>query len=241
MGTNAPVDHHRELARRVATELSDRDDVRSVLIAGSVGRGEHTANSDVDLLVVVTADSVLTTSQRTVREGLLVEYIARTPDRFRERFDRPSTSWLYAFLEAEIVYDLGPAAQLVANAYDVLATFQTSAEDRAMLAALLWYHQARLDRAAASGDPRQQAFCSSLLVELVIHALYAIHHVPRAPGTRQLAQLHRVALTPNEAHLLDRMLVADVPSRFKATCHLVAHVRAALGPPELEKPYAQPV
>lgn len=229
------MDHHYDLATRVAAELSPRNDVLAVLIAGSVGRREHVASSDVDLLVVRTEDSTLPTSDRTVREGLLVECIARTETDWRGRLDRPSTSWLYAFLEGEVVYDAGPAARLVAEAREVLNTFTTSAEDRSLLAASLWHSQSRLDRAAESGDTWQQGFWSSLLVELVVHALYAIHDVPRTAGTRQLANLHRVALTEREAALLNSMLTADAATRFEATCHLVTHLRSALGPPDLER------
>jgi predicted nucleotidyltransferase len=136
------MDRHREIAERVGAALAERDDVLAVLIAGSVCRGEHVATSDVDLLVVTTEDSSLEVAPRRLVDGLLVEWIARPEPDWLARFDRPKTSWLYSFLEAEVLMDSGPAGRLVTAARDVLASYRTSAELRRLLATTLWHGQA---------------------------------------------------------------------------------------------------
>ncbi|GAA3446838.1 nucleotidyltransferase domain-containing protein [Planomonospora venezuelensis] len=230
------MDPHRELAAEVAGELGARDDVLAVLIGGSVARGEHLAASDVDLLVVTGEQTSLPVSRRTVRGGLLVEWIARTEDAWLARFDRPRTSWLFAFLEGEVMYDSGPAERLAAQARVVLETYRTSAELRQNLASLLWHGQAKLDRAARLDDAREQGFWASVFTETVIDALFAIHDVPRAAGSRRMAYLHRVPLSASEKRLLDTLLTARASERFRALRRLVAHVRAELGEPDLELP-----
>lgn len=222
------------MAQTVASELAAREDVLAVLISGSVARGEHQPSSDVDLLAVCTDGSPLPTADRSVRGGLLVELIARTEAAWAERFDRPRTSWLYPFLEGVIVYDTGPAARLAALASATLANYRTPAGVRGTLAAEFWHGQAKLDRAAGSADPREQGFWASLLVEHVVDGLYAIHNVPRAAGSRRLAYLSWLDLTPRESHLLDTMLTGETLARFDATQQLVAHLRERLGPPDLE-------
>lgn len=228
------VDRHREMAQTVAVELAARADVLAVLIGGSVARGEHQPSSDIDLLIVCTDASPLPTADRSVRGGLLVEWIARTEPAWAERFDRLRTSWLYPFLEGEIVYDTGPAARLAALASATLESYRTPPAVRRTLATYLWHSQAKLDRAALSGDPRVQGFWVSLLVEQVVDGLYAIHDVPRAAGSRRLDYLHRLGLTAEEKQWLDAMLTGETYARFDATRRLVEHLRERLGPPDLE-------
>jgi hypothetical protein len=228
------VDRHREIAERVGSALAERDDVLAVLLSGSVGRGEHVATSDVDLLVVTAEDSSVQPGPRRLVDGLLVEWIAKPEAQWRARFDRPKTSWLYSFLEAEVLMDSGPADRLVQAARRVLQTYRTSAELRELLATNLWHGQAKLDRAQASGTPRELGFWSAVFVESVLDGLYAVHDVPLPAGSLRLAYLHLVPLTEDETALLDAMLTATSAGRFEATRDLVARLRTELGPPDHE-------
>jgi predicted nucleotidyltransferase len=49
----AILDHHRATIERATARLRARDDVRAVLVGGSIAHGFATATSDVDLLIVV--------------------------------------------------------------------------------------------------------------------------------------------------------------------------------------------
>jgi predicted nucleotidyltransferase len=108
---------HRELAEAVGADLARRTDVLAVLITGSVGRGDHVPASDVDLLVVTADDHTLEPTRRLC-DGLLVEWGARSEAEWLERFDRPKSSWLYPFLEGQVIFDSGPAARLIEAARD---------------------------------------------------------------------------------------------------------------------------
>jgi predicted nucleotidyltransferase len=229
------MDLHRKIAERVGAELAERDGVLAVLLAGSVCRGEHVAASDVDLLVVTAEDSLLEVGPRRLVDGLLVEWIARPEAEWRARFDRPKTSWLYSFLEAEVLMDCGPACRLVEAARRVLGTYRTSAELRELLATNLWHGQAKLDRAQAAGKPRELGFWAALCVETVLDGLYAVHDVPLPAGARRLAYLHLVPLTEDEDALIDVMLTSSATGRFEATRDLVARLRRELGPADHER------
>ena len=229
---NRQPDLHGVVASRAAGELAERSDVLAVMIAGSVARGEHVASSDVDLLVVTSEDAELQTSERSLVDGLLVEWIARPEAVWLSRFDRPKTSWLYAFLDARIVSDSGPAARLQAAARDLLSTYRTSAKLRELLATWLWHGQAKLDRARRTGDLTVRGYWAALFVETVVDGLYAVHDVPLPAGARRLEYLHLVPLTSGESDLLDSMLTGDTDRRFEATCALVASLRQQLGAPD---------
>ncbi|MEV0186364.1 nucleotidyltransferase domain-containing protein [Streptomyces sp. NPDC050625] len=229
------MDLHRKIAERVATGLAGRDDVLAVLLSGSVCRGEHVATSDIDLLVVTTEDSSLELAPRQLVDGLLVEWIARPEAQWLTRFDRPKTSWLYSFLEAEVLVDRGPAVRLAEAARRLLATYRTSAELRELIATHLWHSQAKLDRAQASGDPRELGFWAALSVEWILYGLYAVHDVPLPAGSRLLAYLHLIPLSADEDTLAEAMLTGSSPERLQAARDLVARLRRELGPADHER------
>lgn len=229
---SAATDVHEIVAETIAGELSGRPDVLAVMIAGSVARREHVESSDVDLLVVTSEDADLTGGERHLVNGLLVEWIARTEQEWLSRFDRPKTSWLYAFLDARTLTDSGAAARLQAAAQSMLHEYRPNPELNRVLATWLWHGQAKLDRARVSSDPRVRGYCASLFVETVIDGLYAVHNVPLPAGARLLSYLYLVPLTEDERELLDVVLIGDVKSRFESICTLVDHLRAALGEPD---------
>lgn len=228
------MDQHRQIAEQVGAELADRADVLAVLVAGSVARGEQVRTSDIDLLVVTAEGSSLEIAPRRLVDALMVEWIARPEAEWRARFDRPKTSWLYAFLEAEVLRDTGAAHRLATAAASVLASYRTSAELRGRLATSLWHGQAKLDRADASGEPREQGYWASLCTESVLDGLFAVHDVPLPAGARRLAYLHLVPLTEDERTLVHVMLTGTPAERLEATRILVTRLRRDLGPADHE-------
>jgi predicted nucleotidyltransferase len=226
------LDLHLIVAERTAAALAERPDVLTVMIAGSVARGQHVASSDVDLLVVSSEDADLPTSERSLVDGLLVEWIARSEPDWLSRFDRPKTSWLYAFLDARVVSDRGPGVRLQTAARDVLSTYRTGSALRELLATWLWHGQAKLDRARDNPDPMVRGYWAALFVETVADSLFAVHDVPLPAGARRLDYLHMVALTARETELLDATLTGDTERRFDATCALVTDLRGQLGAPD---------
>lgn len=228
------MDLHRTIAEREGARLAARDDVLAVLLAGSVCRGEHMPTSDVDLLVVTTDGATPGVGTRRPVDGLLVESIARTEAEWLARFDRPKTSWLYSFLEAEILMDQGPGTRLVTAAKATPSSYQTPAALRELLATFLWHSQAKLDRAAGRDQPQELGFWSTLCTGTVLDSLYAVHDVPLPAGARRLAYLPLVPLTEREHALVDEMLAGSAKERFEATRTLVAQLRASLGPADHE-------
>jgi predicted nucleotidyltransferase len=225
---------HEVVALRMAEEIGLRPDVLAVMVAGSVARGDHVSSSDVDLLIVSSTGAQIDRSRRWLVDGLLVEWIARTEQDWLAKFDRPKTSWLYAFLDVRIVTDEGPARRLQTAAKTMLSAYRTSDAQRQVLATWLWHGQAKLDRARVAEHPAQRGFRASLFTEFVLYGLYAVHDVPLPYGARLLDYLHRVPLASRERTLLDSVLTGDTNDRFDATYELVEHLRERLGPPDHE-------
>lgn len=222
---------HRLIANQMADELGRRRDVEAVLLAGSVARNEHQPTSDVDLLVV--GPEADTLPVRVLIDGLLVEQISHTEAGWRQRLDRPRTSWLYAFREAIPLLDRGAGRRLRDAADEVRHSYRADPTLSSRLATSLWHCQAKLDRAAA-GDEQSQGLWASLVVETIIDAFYTIHHVPLPAGSRRLEHLPDVPLTADDHADLDHLLTGSPSSRISAAITLTGSLRKRLGPADHE-------
>ena len=171
-------------------------------------------------------------SGRTIRASWSNASV-RTEQDWLHHFDRPKTSWLYAWLEATVLYDSGPARRLQHQASRVQTDYRASAELKSLLATFLWHSQAKLDRVRPN-DTRSQGFWSSIFVETIIDAIYTVHDVPLPAGSRRMAYLSLVPMTGIELQDLDTLLTGTTADRFQAAQRLVESLRAQLGPADHE-------
>lgn len=232
MGNDNCLDRHHVVADRVARELTSRTTVQAVLLAGSLARNEHLITSDIDLLVV---DSVTDEPlRRTMVDGVLVETITHTGSGWIARFQRPTSSWLYAFLDARVLYEVDRTGQwMKQEAEQSRRTYTAPAELRRQLATMLWHGQAKLARAARE-DEQTQGFWAAICVDTVLDGLYTIHNVPVPAGSRRMAYLDSVPLLAEERQLLRQYLTGTTAERFRALTQLTAYLRKRLGPAEHE-------
>lgn len=226
------MDRHRAVAEEVASEAWSRPDVLAVLLSGSVARREHRPTSDVDLILVA-AEEPPCPLMRVMRGELLVEVIEHSESEWRSRFDRPKASWLYSFIEGDLLFDRGAGLVLRADAEDVLKSYRTPDALRAAIAASLWHGQAKLDRAADGATPEELGYWASVFVPSVIDGLFAVRDVPLPAGSRRLHYLDLLHLTAWEDTVLKRALTGTPVERLTATADLVAYLRRRLGAPDL--------
>lgn len=222
---------HVQLARAEADSIAEREDVQAVLLTGSVARGEHCASSDVDLLVVgpETADLPV----RRVAQGHLVERIAHSESGWMARFDRPRTSWLYAFCEAEILVDDGVGRRLQELAGRTRREYRASQELRQNVATMLWHSQAKLER-ARDGDDLSQGFWAAICIEYILNALYTVHDVALPAGSRLVAHLPEVPLTQWESERVRDLFTNSTAGRLQAATALTDDLLTRLGPADHE-------
>jgi hypothetical protein len=225
---------HREIASVVAAELAQRDDVLAVLVVGSVARGEQLDISDVDLLAVSTGDATDSPSSRMLRDGSLVEIWGKTEAAWAQRFGSARPMWTYAFLEADVVYDTGPAARLRAAAQRAYAGYRTPEEVRQELAVSLWHGRPKLQRAVRAGG-EHAGYWAAVFLPGILDGLYAVYDRPRPPGSRHLDFLHTLALSDEERHHVSVSCTGAPDERLAAIAALYELLSQRLGPPDLER------
>ncbi len=225
---------HREIARAVADELAERQDVRAVLLVGSAARGDAVDESDVDLLTVLSRNGDAQPMLRTRRDGVLVEVFGHSEAGWEERFRRPRPMWIYAFLEAEVLYDTGPAARLRRCARSEYDAYETSDELRTELVALLEHGETRLRRARRDGG-EHAGYCAALLLAGILDALYAAHDRPQPAASRRLELLHTLPLSTEQRHRV-RVSCTGLPEeRISAIASLHKTLTQQLAPADLEQ------
>ncbi len=229
------VPTHREIACLVAEELAARIDVLAVLLVGSVAREEENASSDVDLLAVVSGDGRERRTRRALRDGYLVELWAKTEREWEQRFRSAAPMWIYAFLEAEVLHDCGPAARLRSAAQSAYEGYATPEDVRQELATMLCHAQPKLRRALRTGD-EHAGYWASVLLPAVLDALYAIHDRPRPAASRRLDLLHTVPLSLDERRHVNVSCTGSANERLSAIAALYEVLIKRLGPPDLERP-----
>jgi predicted nucleotidyltransferase len=185
---------HREIARVVAEELAERDDVLAVLLVGSAARGTEVASSDVDLLTVLTGADRKDTKPRTLRDGYLVEMWAKTETEWEERFRRAKPRWIYSFLEADVLHDTGAGARLRTAAQSAHDHYETPEQVRQELATTLRHGEPKLRRALQAGG-EQAGYWASVFLPGVLDGLYAAYDRPPPAGSRRLDLLQTLPLS----------------------------------------------
>lgn len=225
---------HRDIAYLVAEELAEETDVLGVLLVGSVAREEQNDRSDVDLLTVVSGDGPERRTPRVLRDGYLVEVWAKTEDEWEQRFRSARPMWIYAFLEADVLHDCGPAAGLRSAAQSAYEDYETPEQVRQELATMLWHGQPKLRRAQRAGG-EHAGYWASLLLPEILDGLYAIHDRPRPAGSRRLDLLHTVPLSAEERRQVKLSCTGSAKERLSATAALYQMLTKRLGPPDLER------
>ncbi len=225
---------HRELARVVAEELAERDDVLPVLLVGSTARGNEIATSDVDLLAVLSGAGGKRPKPRTLRDGYLVEIWAKTEAEWEERFHRARPMWVYSFLEAEVLYDTGPSARLRSAAQSAYDDYETPEEVREELATLHWHGEPKLRRALRTGG-EQAGYWAAVFLPGVLDGLYAVHDRPPPAGSRRLDLLRTLPPSVKERRRVTVSCTGSADERLSAIAALYEMLTQRLGPPDLER------
>jgi predicted nucleotidyltransferase len=224
---------HREIARVVAEELAQRDDILAVLLVGSAARRTEVATSDVDLLTVLTGADRKDTKPRSLRDGYLVEIWAKTEAEWEERFRRAKAMWIYSFLEADVLHDTGCAARLRSAAQFAYDAYETPEQLREELATTLRHGEPKLRRALQAGG-EQAGYWALVFLPGILDALYAAHDRPPPPGSRRLDLLHTLPLSGEERRHVTVSCTGSADERLSAVADLNEMLTQRLGPPHLE-------
>jgi predicted nucleotidyltransferase len=219
----------------VASRLSAEGTVAAAL-GGSLGRGDATPTSDLDVLAVL-AEGAEDRFRRLLLHGRLVEVVGRTEAGWLAHLDSERPRWIYSLMDRVVVLfdDEGAFQRIQQRAIEVMRSFRVSDEVKGELATLLWHSRSKLARAARSTDVAEQGYWAALVLPTLIDGLLALHDRPTAPGSMRLPILADVDLDPTDRSLIDRVLTANPLERLSAATSLADSLQTRLGPPDLER------
>jgi predicted nucleotidyltransferase len=100
---------HQALAREVAQELQGSGEIRSLILYGSVSRGEESAHSDLDLLAIVAGRYLQ--KRHEVRGGITVEYLEMHTEFLCDFIAERETPVLFALANGIVLFDKEATAE----------------------------------------------------------------------------------------------------------------------------------
>lgn len=212
---------HRRLLDELLSELDHDERVTSVLLAGSLGRGDAPPGSDVDLVVLV-ADGVPAAFRSERRNGILIERNYQDEATAREQLAaRPMR--VYTYLDGRILRDAtGGLTRLAAQARVQFATYRTPPKEREAIAYWLRSAQDKIRAAQEVEDLLRAAYWTSTTSWKLLEGLWAAHDRPMPPGGSVWAHLGDLSgVTPELARHLHVLFLGEAAARSAAIVTLI--------------------
>ena len=110
---------HQKLVEVIAQELYQDSNVSALILYGSVSRKEETANSDIDLLVIVSENQLQ--KRHVVREGITIEFVEMHIGFLQNFIEKKETPILSALSHGKLLFSkTTQLEQLIAEAKEIL-------------------------------------------------------------------------------------------------------------------------
>lgn len=222
-------DRHRRMAQRVAARLLADGAATAVVLHGSVARGDHRADSDVDLVAIGPTSTGMGTTEV---DGLRAEILTRTEEDWWAALARPLPTWAYAWSDGVVLVRSDEAAdRLATEAARILRCFRPR-PGLLMEYIDLWEHVLpKLTGTVARGDETEIGYAVGLSTQQLVESLFLVNDVvpPPVSASETFERLRRL---PAPDRLDDRLRLVmthpDARVRAREKLRLVDDVVAAM-------------
>lgn len=221
-------DRHSQLLDRLLVAAKGEPYTVGIMLQGSVARGDHYPDSDLDLLVLVEEgrDQGLVTVEV---EGILVERHYRDRVSLREKLER-RPMLAYGLLNGRILFDPhGQLAELVADAKRHLDEYVTPEALRRGTRYWLYSSRKKLSAAVSAGDELKAAFLTATNSWKILEGIWVVNDLPIPHGGAVLAHIQDLPEKPdNLGARLDRLFLGTVEQRAASSLDLIDWVLARM-------------
>lgn len=112
--------NHQELVKEITQELYKDNNVSALILYGSVSRHEESANSDIDMLVIVNENHLQ--KRHVVRNGITLEFVEESLEFLQKKcIEAKEIPILFALVDGIVLFDkISITEQLIAEAKKIL-------------------------------------------------------------------------------------------------------------------------
>jgi predicted nucleotidyltransferase len=222
-----PTERHVAVLQTVLTTLDSDNNVRGILLGGSLARATAREDSDIDIMAVV-AEQRDHYPWRHDGYDIPTDIGARTVEAWESTFapDRVGDeSWGYAFLDGVVLRDPDRCVEgLIARAADLHATYRTPT---AILQhyGWLWSHTLpKLRAVLGRGDPVEIGWAAAVMMDDVMRTAWAVNSRPNPSLDIGTVQRHLDDLVVPEGvvhHLRDVLQHTPGPEMLRCQITLI--------------------
>ena len=102
---------HKELVQELTQELVKDSNILSLILYGSVSRNEESANSDIDLLLIVNENHLQ--KRHIVRQGITIEFVEMNIRYLKEFISKREIPMLFALAKGIVLFNKIAAIELL--------------------------------------------------------------------------------------------------------------------------------
>jgi predicted nucleotidyltransferase len=176
-----PTERHAAVLQTVLAALDADDNVRGVLLGGSLARSTAREDSDLDVMVVVAEERGLD-AWRHDKYDLPTDVGVRTVSAWESTFapDRVGDeSWGYAFLDGVILRDPDRCvAGLIARAAEIHAAYRTPPSIPQHYRRLWSHVRPKMRAVLGRGDPVEIGWAGAVMMDDVMRTAWAVNDRP---------------------------------------------------------------
>lgn len=216
------MDFYQKIIEDIRKEYEARDEVRALIVTGSVARGEAHLGNDLDILLLSTGIHI---SKEYRVESSLVELGTITLPTALENMSKNPMS-VYMYLDAKAIFDKDNSLELLhKRAQEVLVSYKPTEENKKLLKKWLSSVVDKVIVAEKNEDTEKVAFHVSNVLWKTVEGLYTINFVPTPASTSALRRIRTLKVLPENFDTLWKdVLMGNLQERTKATIFLIKFV-----------------
>ncbi len=212
---------YQTLIQQIIDESMQQDDIRGILLVGSVARGDALPGTDLDLRFIVALGDRRETVPE-VRQGILIESgFADMAQAQSQLVTNPMT--VYGYLDGRILFDPeGLLVQLREQAIQRFEMYRYTKQERETTAHWLRSANLKIKVALAANDIRKAAFVATTTSWIILTGLWTVNDKPMPPNSSVWPHLKDLSKVPQDIEkVLQNLFCGETLVRVRTALDLI--------------------
>jgi predicted nucleotidyltransferase len=216
------MDLHNQIVNTLKEKYLADESISAMFVIGSVARGDYSATSDIDLILITEKEPEKSFEESLV-EGLVVEIKKGTLSHFQIKMeDDPMRVW--QFVDAKALFDRKNCLKILKETADkILSAY----EPRDLKAILKWLSSVKIKiiSAKATNDNLMIGYQVSNVLWKIIQGLYETNKTPTPASTTAYRNIFTLPKFPKDFKDIWRdLLQGNLEARTQATLILIDYI-----------------
>lgn len=213
------MDFFEKIIEDLRNEYEGNENIRAMIITGSVAKGEAIEGNDLDVLFITSGDRI---SKEYRVENSLIEIGSVVLPQDLERIDQ-NPMYVYMWQDAKAIFDKDNSLSILKKkAEEVLSNYKPTEENRKALIKWLSSVVDKVETASKKQDFENVGFHISNVLWKIVEGIYMINDVPTPASTSALRRIKTLKVLPEDFNeIWVKTLLGDLKERTESTLKLL--------------------